>query len=521
MATTINAYSVSLGMDNSEYIRKSELSRAETRKLSSDLDKARTPAEHYTREQERLTKALQAGAISEEVYNRLLDSKRPKLEAASNSLASYAVKLGAVYLSYQSLKAGVNAVIDSGVAFVNHLKETQDQIDSVADAAGKLGVEYNELIGLRFAAQEAGGVEASSVDAGIKKMQIALSKGSKAFAELGLDVSKLKAAGAVEAFSQIADKFSQISSHADKLRLATEIFGKGGTELVSTLSGGRDAIAESVGFMEKWNALTPAQVLAVGQANDAWDRIGVVVDGITAKLASEFAAAMLMGNESALTMADAWKSIDDTVTVIVDNVVYQVGALKDAWEVLMALKGMPVAGAFEFDSGVKALDALYAKRAALEREANSRTTTAADTIEDTATERVIDREWEAMIDRVLAEEQKRIDAEQRIASTALKNADAHFQRERDNARKLRDDIAKGPQSMEAGSADAAKYMAEQANAAIAASMGLDGKIPTEEELLLEAQRQSEMMAASAENEARQVDLLQKLLEKKSDTAKIR
>jgi len=114
----------------------------------------------------------------------------------------------------------------------------------------------------------------------------------------------------------------------------------------------------------------------------------------------------------------------------------------------------------------------------------------------------------------------RIDAERKHAETSLANADKHFAKERENARKLRDDIAKGPSSMEAGSAEAAKYMADQVNAAIAESISPD-VVPTEEELLIEAQRQSELLTKSAENEAKQVELLQKLLEKKADVAKIR
>jgi len=64
-------------------------------------------------------------------------------------------------------------------------------------------------------------------------------------------------------------------------------------------------------------------------------------------------------------------------------------------------------------------------------------------------------------------------------------------------------------------------MAEQANAAIAASISPDQALPTEEELLVEAQKQSELLVKSQENETKQVELLQKLLEKKPDTARIR
>jgi hypothetical protein len=64
---------------------------------------------------------------------------------------------------------------------------------------------------------------------------------------------------------------------------------------------------------------------------------------------------MLMGSEKALTIADSWKAVDDTITSIVDKVVYQVGSIKDLLELMMALRGIATPGAFEMDQGVKAV----------------------------------------------------------------------------------------------------------------------------------------------------------------------
>lgn len=525
MATTINAYSVSLGLDASQYISASGLSRSATRDLKKDIESARTPAENYARDIDRLTDALNRGAISEGTYQRLVGSAAAKHKTASASIADYALKVGAAYLTFQTLQSGIRSVIDTGVEFITHLKDTQDKIDSVADAAGKLGVSYNELKGLRFAAQEAGGVEASAVDAGIKKMQIAISKGSAAFAELGLDSGKLKTAGAVEAFNQIADAFGKISSHSDKLRLSQEIFGKGGTELVSTLESGRGAIAESVGFMEKFGGLNDAQVLAVQASNDAWDRIGKVVDGISAKLAGEAANAMSLIAQEILVVADGAENLDRTMQLIVNTSAAYVGILKDLGELFF----IPLSdGAFKLGSGIEFAERVIAQRQEMERNAASKVEERRLNLEKTIAEERERLEAEAdktdearWIDRMVQEEKARHEMQQRLASQALKSANDHFKRERDNARRLRDDIAKGPQSIEAGSSEYVKYMAEQANAAIAASMGLEKPLPTEQEILAEAVRQSEMMAAAAEKESQQVELLQKLLDKKPEIGRIR
>lgn len=78
MATTINNYSVGLELDAGAYIDASKLSRAETRALTTDINRARDPMEKYAREQDRLTQALEKGAISQELYDRLLDTSARK-----------------------------------------------------------------------------------------------------------------------------------------------------------------------------------------------------------------------------------------------------------------------------------------------------------------------------------------------------------------------------------------------------------------------------------------------------------
>lgn len=96
MTTTINAYSVGLGLDASEYIRNSNLSRKETAALKREINSARTPAENYQRKFEMLTKALDAGAIEQETFNRLLEEAHNKLlkaQAAEKKLTASTDKL--------------------------------------------------------------------------------------------------------------------------------------------------------------------------------------------------------------------------------------------------------------------------------------------------------------------------------------------------------------------------------------------------------------------------------------------
>jgi tape measure domain-containing protein len=138
-----------------------------------------------------------------------------------------------------------------------------------------------------------------------------------------------------------------------------------------------------------------------------------------------------------------------------------------------------------------------------------------------AEKKIADEAWNKMYDRVLEEEQKRIDMERKIAGEAIKAAEDQFKKERDNQRKLRDDIAKGPMSIESGSAEAQKFMADQANAAIAASVAPDMPAPTEEQMLVEIQKQLAIMEATKVTQDKLLAATEKLLEKKPEVAKFR
>lgn len=522
-------------MDASGYVDGANLSRQETRALVRDIESARTPAEQFAREQDRLTEALNKGAISQATYNRLLKDKSDKLGIGAASFTPYIAALTAATVA-------VTAAVGGGVAFVSHLRNVQNEIDSTVDSAGKLGVSFNELTSLRFAAQEGGGVDAATVDASIKKMQVSMAKavdGDKetraAFKRLGVDAGELMKSGPVSATMQIADALQSVNSQGEKLKLTMAIFGKSGTELVSTLDQGSAALQESIDFQQKWNSLTDAQVTAVGMNNDAWDRIAVVIDGISTQLAAEFAPAMLLVADELLGIASSATDVKSSIQTIVEDTVYFVGTLKDAVELLavvqstvnaiaggdMQAAGDRIADAFTIDQGMEFVNSYYQKRQEIEaqsakkaedRERKRQQMLAEEGV--SAQEQLDNKAYFAMVDRINAEEDKRIQMENRVAQTAIKNANDYFAKQQAATIKIRDEVAKGPGSgMEAGSADAARFMADQVNKSLAVKAVPDGAKPTDEQLLEEARKQYEQALIDSKKSDEQTELLKKLLEK--------
>lgn len=111
MATTINAYSVSLSMEASAYIKGTQLARGETNRLWRAINDARTPQEKFALAQSRMNSALQKGAIDAGVYNRLMEKETQKLkdltqqkDKATQSTSRLANAVKALGLAYIGLK---------------------------------------------------------------------------------------------------------------------------------------------------------------------------------------------------------------------------------------------------------------------------------------------------------------------------------------------------------------------------------------------------------------------------------
>lgn len=107
MATTISSYSVSLALDARDYIRNSDLSRAETNRLVREINGARTPADNYARSLGLLDKSLKQGAIDQNVYNRLVDAAGDKMHKASNAasgLSNSLARMVAAYVGFTAIK---------------------------------------------------------------------------------------------------------------------------------------------------------------------------------------------------------------------------------------------------------------------------------------------------------------------------------------------------------------------------------------------------------------------------------
>lgn len=176
-----------------------------------------------------------------------------------------------------SMKVAFAAVVASAGLVVAAIFRIGQSIDRLAKVSARIGVTANELRSLRYAA-ELSGASAEQLDKGmlrfartISEANVGLSTAKRGFDTLGISIKDqngtLKSVDAL--FKEVTQKFTGLSSEADRARVANELFGRSGQELLNMLSSGSEGVDQMrQKFEELTFELTERQTKAVQQAND-------------------------------------------------------------------------------------------------------------------------------------------------------------------------------------------------------------------------------------------------------------
>lgn len=177
----------------------------------------------------------------------------------------------------------------AGLAVGAGLKKFSGEIDSLAKSSSKLGLTVNQLQSLQFAG-ELTGVSADKLTQGLARFSKGISEAAsgtgeakKSFEDLGISVSDNEGniKSTEQLLGEVSDKMSQVGSSADKVRIANDLFGKSGVDLINTLSGGSEALSDMRSeFNQLTFELTGEQAKAVETANDNFARIGTIFSSL-------------------------------------------------------------------------------------------------------------------------------------------------------------------------------------------------------------------------------------------------
>ncbi len=193
-------------------------------------------------------------------------------------------------------KLGLAAAAAAAVALVKSQLAT---IDSLGKTADKIGVTTEALAGLRLAA-ELTGVAAGGLDKGLEKFIIRLSEARAgtgeavdALNDLNLSADELINLSPDKAFIKVAESLQGIDNTADQARIAYDLFGRAGVDLVNTLRLGADGLADvQKQAVAAGQALSRIEVRSVEDANDAITILKATLKGMGGQVTTELAPAI-------------------------------------------------------------------------------------------------------------------------------------------------------------------------------------------------------------------------------------
>lgn len=269
------------------------------------------------------------------------------IDKTRQAFASVRSGLGRVGKSIGNVRTAL-AALGAGVA----LKQFATQIDDLAKASGRLGLTVNELQSLQFAASQTG-ASAEELEKGLTRFSRAISEASsgigtglRSFEALGIKVTDAQnnLRPTSELLDEVSDRLAQIEAPADRVRIAFDLFGRSGVNMVNTLQNGSDEVQN---LQDRFNSLTLVltddQAKAVEEANDLFDTLGKTFSSfgqqitafvlpplanfaklLTQKIVLGFAFAIDASRNFVNFFIDAFNKIGETITALpqIDRVVF-------------------------------------------------------------------------------------------------------------------------------------------------------------------------------------------------------
>lgn len=198
------------------------------------------------------------------------------------------------------LAGGFAAAASAAVALTASAGRQAEQLDKLSQ---KTGISMNTLQKWTVIMAE-NDFQAESLTTGMRTLSKQLtdardpaSKAAVAFEQMGLDIKDLSSTESV--IRAVADRFKDMADGPEKARMAVELFGKSGLDMIPTLNRGSKALDESAAASERFAAvLRSYQVKALEAADDAMDRVGVAANALKNQLGAVFAPTVQKGADA-------------------------------------------------------------------------------------------------------------------------------------------------------------------------------------------------------------------------------
>jgi hypothetical protein len=168
-------------------------------------------------------------------------------------------------------------------------------IDALAKTSDRLGIATEKLAGLQHAASLAG-VENKTLEKSLQNLAVGVSDAADgtgvakdALIELGLSAGVLEKLPLDQQMLQVADAMQGVTTQADKVRIATELFGARGVSVLNMIGAGSENLTKMAEEADHLGiAVSRVDAAKIEMANDAVTRAKGVFTGLGHQLGAAF-----------------------------------------------------------------------------------------------------------------------------------------------------------------------------------------------------------------------------------------
>lgn len=207
----------------------------------------------------------------------------------------------------------------------------------------KLGIGERTLEGWGAALKRVG-LDQDALAGGMKTLAKhidGLGQGSEKSVELfgklntGMTATELQGVGTEKVIRLIADRFSNMSDGAEKARLAQELLGRAGLQLLPVLNQGAAGLDKAAKDAERFGlVLTDTQRGALLRYDDALDNLSLALEGFKKQVAAAFAPSLTKTIEMMTSAVSYAKSIFQAFSDAAEKLFIRFGALAASIEII-------------------------------------------------------------------------------------------------------------------------------------------------------------------------------------------
>jgi hypothetical protein len=230
------------------------------------------------------------------VYRIVADSGpfSAELKKAEGQVARFSSQARTNLAQIGTAFAAVGAAALSGLAVM--VKESINAADEIGKMSDKLGIATEDLSALGYAAEQ-NGASLEAFEKGALKLNKSIAAAasstgtaSKMFDELGVSVTDAggQTRSTNDIFRDLADRFQDMESGAQKSALAQELFGKTGADLIPLLNQGSEGLAAFATEAQELGLIIEGETAqSAALFNDQLDVMNKAVKGVANDIASE------------------------------------------------------------------------------------------------------------------------------------------------------------------------------------------------------------------------------------------